>query len=157
MGQIYMINTWCRKARSVSWGTHGSYFERSLLVRTVVAEATQRLVTTASTVKIMQNLKCICWSTKKTWRSDWSVNRSVAWQQYVTLVFQLPRMSRSQNPRDFLWWDFHLAIQEECGAQMENLKAWYEHADGHKAKLKAKIINSVRWIPQQYYFPHFPD
>ena len=34
--------------------------------------------------------------------------------------------------------------QEECGAQMENQKAWQEHVEGHKAKLKAKIINSVR-------------
>ena len=36
------------------------------------------------------------------------------------------------------------ATQEECGAQMGNQKAWQEHVEGHKAKLKAKIINSVR-------------
>ena len=37
---------------------------------------------------------------------------------------------------------FH--TQEGCGAQMKNQKAWQEHVEGHKAKLKANIINSVR-------------
>ena len=34
----------CRKATSVSGGTHGSFFKHSLLLDTVVAEAAQRLV-----------------------------------------------------------------------------------------------------------------
>ena len=38
-----------------------------------------------------------------------------------------------------------LGVQEECGAQMKTQRAWQEHVDGYKTKLKAKIINSVRW------------
>ena len=45
----YFFGTYgCRKARSVSGGTHGRCFERSLLVRTVMAEAFQRQNTTAA-------------------------------------------------------------------------------------------------------------
>ena len=43
------------------------------------------------------------------------------------------------------------ATQEECGAQMENQKAWQEHVEVHKTKLMAKIINSVRWIVQHVH------
>ena len=44
----------------VSAGTHGSFFKRSLLLDTVVAEATQRLVTTVMVmVKVIEVLSMV--------------------------------------------------------------------------------------------------
>lgn len=73
--------------------------------------------------------------------------RSLGCNLHATLVFQLPHISRIKkscfSPP---------ATQEECGAQMENQKAWQEHVEGHKAKLKAKIVNSVRWTVKHVHW-----
>ena len=37
---------------------------------------------------------------------------------------------------------FKQLFQEGCAAQLGDQKAWQEHVEAHKAKLKTKIINS---------------
>ena len=49
--------------KSVSGGTHGSFFKRSLLLDTVVAEATQRLVTTVPLSSLVQYVSSRRWWT----------------------------------------------------------------------------------------------